>query len=1626
MTKFPSCKHLDPRCVQFTVFQPNEIRKLSVAKISIPLSFNALGHPLKGGLYDPALGPVNEKSDPCSTCSSNVFNCPGHLGHIELPLLIFNPLFYDIVFSILKISCLSCSNMRIVPEAKYLLIAQLTLLDGGYATEAQECENVINKYLTEESSLSHEGRASLIKEELDNYVRSVIYGQVKPIKDTVQQSKNIESLKNSYTHGTFSKTVNNNCAHCGSKVRKITLVQNKLMTNVIAPDEDKQSKPKTVATNILPEQARNYLRDIWKQEQDLITALAPVLKNSSTDFPTDIFFLDIIPVPPPKSRPVNILDGKMLEHPQTIIYRYILEDCLVARNIIKFMQDNSTSNLSEEGRLVVKHAKGNTGTEKLYHAWEELQRHVDLLIDADTAGGYGLKQIIEKKDGVIRMHMMGKRVNFAARSVITPDPNLNIDEIGIPEVFAKTLTYPVPVTPWNVSLLRKMVVNGPNVHPGAVTVQNEDGSINKLSSTSQVQREGIAKRLLTPEGSSVYPRRTKVVHRHLQNGDILLLNRQPTLHRPSIMAHKARVLKGEKTLRLHYANCKAYNADFDGDEMNAHFPQNELARSEAYNLVSVPNQYLVPKDGTPLCGLIQDHMVSGVRLSVRGRFFTKEDYFGLVFHALPHLHGKVKLLRPAIIKPLTLWSGKQVISTVIINTIPKGKNRITLHSTSKIPGKAWELSPRRPWVAGGTPFSYNLDMSEADVIIHKGELLCGVLDKTHYGATPYGLIHCIYELYGGSCAISLLSAFAKLFTAFLQFEGFTLGVEDILVVRKADRKRSHIIKQARKIGPQAVAAALDLESPSEEELESKLSQVYGEDYEKWRTVIDRSYKKFLDSCTNDINHVCLPAGLLQKFPANNLQLMVQSGAKGSTVNTMQISCLLGQIELEGKRPPLMLSGKSLPSFRRFDQSPRAGGFVDGRFMTGIQPQEFFFHCMAGREGLIDTAVKTSRSGYLQRCLVKHLEGLVVNYDGTVRDSDGSVIQFSYGEDGMDVMKVQFLKAQQIPFLVENCSAVIDKKALKILKNFDEDDINNLKLIEKKKKKIKKWKKKWNSTVNQKRTSKTWRRCPDPVTATFRPDQQFGALTERLDSLMNDYLTNRFSHSISESNVQDMIYFKSMVSSCSPGEPVGLLASQSVGEPSTQMTLNTFHFAGRGEMNVTLGIPRLREILMLASKNIKTPSMDVPFLPDLSSVEKKAENLKKRLRRTVLSDVLEYITVEDRLSIGLDGIRERRYTIKLQFLPHKAYKLQFIVKPHNILMYVENYFISNLLVAIKKLIKFKDDILATENFSEGNSKHLNEDDADDPVGNDKQASMARKLDIGESHMSSDEEPEAEDDDATQARLKSRHQENQEYEEPEEEEADDVKLEDENCEVNEEAPEENNIVTELRENLSERCKKVVASHSYLVDYKYDSEHELWCEITLAFPLSAKRLDLSTLLKTEAERAVVWETPAIKKAFTYVSPDTGALMLKTDGINFSEMFKYRDLLDLNKLYSNDIYGISLTYGIEAARMVIVKEVKDVFKMYGITVDPRHLLLIADYMTFEGTFEPLSRKGMEDSTSPLQQISFESSLKFLKTATLQGKRDHLCSPSSRIMIGRPCKNGTGLFSVLQKLIFSSRMFSE
>ncbi|XP_058460201.1 DNA-directed RNA polymerase I subunit RPA1 isoform X2 [Malaya genurostris] len=1316
--------NLDPTNLQFSVFSSEDIKRISVTKIVTTRSFDELGHAIPGGLYDAAMGPSG-RGEVCATCVKDIAHCEGHFGHIEICLPVFNPFFVKTVYNLLRICCTSCFRLQLQDSMKSLLELQLQLVDAGYIVEAEELE-IFKKKSTMDPSVMPEGV---------NYYTELLMNQP---YNKLGNTKNSEAIRAAIVNATLKEGIKPFCIHCKEQIRKVRVSNKRLVFSMNRSEMkafyEKQgmqniSDEKIKATNrvIFAEECQKYFCKLYQNDGSLLKLLFPILAHGSHSMKhsTDLFFMDVIPVQPPMVRPVRRVEGmEILEHPQTSILRNIMmaNATLRAVLVITKKEDDETgvNSVEVDMKNVYDAARGDGAFEKLYHAWVDLQGFVDQSLDINMAQdknkarGSGLKQIIEKKEGLVRMHMMGKRVNYAARTVITPDPNIGVDEIGIPVTFAKRLTYPVPVTPWNVAELRKMVLNGPDEYPGANMIEDSNGQFSKISSMNTTQRQSMAKTLLTPHSSN--QQGVKIVHRHLLNGDVLLLNRQPTLHRPSIMAHKARILSGEKIFRLHYSNCKSYNADFDGDEMNAHFPQDELARSEAYNIVAVPHQYLVPKDGTPLGGLIQDHIVSAVKLFIRGKFFNRDDYQQLVFQALSNHRGDIELLPPTILKPTILWSGKQIISTIVKNIIPKNMPHINMIGTAKLGSKHWQTEPGRQWLAGGSPTVGN-EMSETEVFIRNGELLVGILDKNHFGATPYGLIHCIYELYGGNCSSLLLSSLSRLFTYYLQWEGFTLGVRDILVQKHADKKRTKIIKACRMIGHATAASALNLPlNVSEEELNTKMIEAYARN-PKFRSILDRKYKSALDTYTNLVNETCIPSGLITKFPENHLQLMVQSGAKGSTVNTMQISCLLGQIELEGKRPPLMISGKSLPSFASFETSPKSGGFIDGRFMTGIQPQDFFFHCMAGREGLIDTAVKTSRSGYLQRCLVKHLEGLNVNYDMTVRDSDNSVIQFMYGEDGMDISKAQFIEnSNHLDFLDLNREVIVQSDLIAKLVN--DDELNDR--IKAHVKKMKSWSKKNGPVLQKRRISafskfaadigdsirtglsnpnqvkgktgrtritekiiKKWRKtdldeknkyfrksapCPDPTFSLFRPDSCFGSLNEHLEALAKTYTTSQKSNL----NIRELVQIKNSFALAAPGEPVGVLAAQSIGEPSTQMTLNTFHFAGRGEMNVTLGIPRLREILMLASQRIKTPSMEIPFRTrSARKLEIIAEKMRQTLNRVTVADVLEDIKVNSRLV--LKPSRGMQHIVRFNFLPQDAYSHDFRVNPKEILQYMSRHF-----------------------------------------------------------------------------------------------------------------------------------------------------------------------------------------------------------------------------------------------------------------------------------------------------------------------------------------------------------------
>jgi len=439
-------------------------------------------------------------------------------------------------------------------------------------------------------------------------------------------------------------------------------------------------------------------------------------------------------------------------------------------------------------------------------------------------------------------------------------------------------------------------------------------------------------------------------------------------------------------------------------------------------------------------------------------------------------------------------------------------------------------------------------LSEDKVLVLGGDLVRGVLDKSQFGAASYGLVHSVYEVYGAETAGRLLSIFSRLFTKYLQHRAFTCRMDDLALTSKGEKVRKEAMKSGEDFGTDAAISFFsDMadgvsskdQKAIEKELRIRLERVVRDGAQM--AGLDNIVKAKMTQLFDAVVGATIPGGLLRTFPDNHMQVMTTSGAKGSATNARQISALLGQQELEGRRVPVMVSGKTLPAFRPFETSATAGGYIGSRFLTGLKPQEFYFHCMAGREGLIDTAVKTSRSGYLQRCLIKHLEGVHVHYDHTVRGADSAVYQFLYGEDGLDVTKQMHLT--EFAFNLKNNQSLATKFAARALAgSVDEDEaVDHMKKVLKRKKKHPE------------------RSLPDPTISKFAPSRYLGATSEKFAEMVEDYVKTNKNHLLmvkgqvnqrqTTKPTQSSKMFKSLMSVrymrslVEPGEAVGLLASQ---------------------------------------------------------------------------------------------------------------------------------------------------------------------------------------------------------------------------------------------------------------------------------------------------------------------------------------------------------------------------------------------------------------------------------------------------------------------------------------------------
>lgn len=736
------------------------------------------------------------------------------------------------------------------------------------------------------------------------------------------------------------------CPHCEEQQLKINFEKPTTFSEVLLEDGKK------VEHKLTPADIRARLEKIPDSDLRLLGINPDVARPEWT-------ILTVLPVPPVTMRPSIILEnGQRSEDDLT----HKLVDIIRINQRFKENQDAGAPQLIIED------------------LWELLQYHVTTYLDNEVAGcpparhrsGRPLKTLSQRlkgKDGRFRGSLSGKRVNFSARTVISPNPNLSISEVGVPIAIANEMSVPVRVTPYNIEELRVYVRKGPN-RQGLKDICGANYVIRPDN-----RRLRLADGNLETIAEQIEPGWT--VERQLRDGDIVLFNRQPSLHRMSIMAHRIKVMEG-RTFRLNPAVCPPYNADFDGDEMNLHVPQTEEARAEASILVAVQQNILSPRFGGPIIGGIHDHISGIFMLTHDLRWFAKDDFLYLLkYYDFDHMPepGKVE-------NGVQYWSNKQVFSMILpneLNMVFKASSCANCDVCVK-------------------------DQCERDAFVRilDGQLITGTIDKKSIGAFDGMILNRIIRQYGMERAAKFIDDMTKLSIKGIMIDGFSFGIDDEDLSKTEYGQIDEVLDNATtdvnrriRIYEDGQLEPMPGRTP-EETLEMQIMQVLGKSRDR----------------TGEIAGAHLGLG-------NSAVLMAVSGARGSMLNLTQMAGCIGQQSVRGERIMRGYFGRTLPHFKRGDRGSDAHGFIKHSYKSGLNPTEFFFHAIGGREGLVDTAVRTSQSGYLQRRLINALQDLKVAYDGTVRTTMGRIIQFRYGEDGTDPMRGSFGDPVDVKGIIES-------------------------------------------------------------------------------------------------------------------------------------------------------------------------------------------------------------------------------------------------------------------------------------------------------------------------------------------------------------------------------------------------------------------------------------------------------------------------------------------------------------------------------------------------------------------------------------------------------------------------------
>jgi DNA-directed RNA polymerase II subunit RPB1 len=940
-----------------------------------------------------------------------------------------------------------------------------------------------------------------------------------------------------YVYKTATKAKSKRCSFlnqdgCGCKQFDRIKLDN--MSHLYAIWENMKIENSTEKENVTVRMTPEIVLKIFKRISDddiQFMGFSPVFSRP------EWLICEALAVPPPAVRPSVKHDANQRsEDDLTQIYATIIK---TNNDLKEKIRVNAPAQLIDSVASYLQYYIANIANNKIKGSAGPMQQRSGRPLQC-------IRDRLDGKTGRIRGNLMGKRVDYSARSVITADPNLSIRELGVPMKIAKNLTKPVVVNEKNRDYLLKLVQNGPDVYPGAKTLERKNGDNISLRNVDRL---------------SVQLEDGDVVHRHLVDGDAVLFNRQPSLHRMSMMCHIVRVMKQGDTFRMNVACTKPYNADFDGDEMNMHAPQNITAEAELRNLAAIPFQIISPSSNAPIIGIFQDSLLGSYRLTRDNIVFTPRDAMNLL------------MMFPRI-DPTRLFDSMGRKGTVTNFDVI---SQIVPPLTLKYKTKLFDEEPNQ-----------DAKTSNHVLEIRNGQYVRGQIEKGVLGSGTKGILHRICNDFGNAACSDFIDDLQNIVTEYMKSSSFSVGISDLIADNATqDKIIDTITKQKR-------------------EVQTLIDRVHLGIFEN--TTANTNAIEFERQVNAILNKAAEHAGKIGRdnlSEDNRFVTIVKCGSKGSTLNISQMISCLGQQNVDGKRIPYGFDNRTLPHFTKYDDSPSARGFIENSYINGLTPPQLFFHAMGGRIGLIDTACKTSQTGYIQRKLIKGLEDLKVEYDGTVRNSLGKIIQFIYGDDGAETVRIESQNISLGNMSIEDIYAhydlgLDDKTTSKLVfTKGTATRIMGAELADTKKKcmdyieKMIEWRdelmkhvfnyKNENSVKSpvafnyiianiQGQMSLGANTLVDitPLTAFQLIEQNFAKLekiryakpSHLFEILYYYYLNPKDLLVVKRFNRQALIILLEQVnlmykrSIVNPGEMVGVIAGQSIGEPTTQMTLNS--------------------------------------------------------------------------------------------------------------------------------------------------------------------------------------------------------------------------------------------------------------------------------------------------------------------------------------------------------------------------------------------------------------------------------------------------------------------------------------